>query len=96
MGTDKAMLDADLARIYGVKTKVLNQAVKRNIERFPENFMFRLTQEEFGTLRHQARQSGLRSQIVTSKTGAGRGGAALSTLCFHRTWRRDGGDGVEH
>ena len=71
MRTDKVMVDSDLARIYGVKTKVLNQAVKRNIERFPEDFMFRMTQGEFGTLRHQAGRSGLRSQIVTSKTGGG-------------------------
>ena len=40
------MLDRDLAEIYGVETKVLNQAVKRNIERFPEQFMFNLTKEE--------------------------------------------------
>ena len=39
----KVMLDNDLAEMYGVPTKVLNQAVKRNIERFPEDFMFRLT-----------------------------------------------------
>ena len=42
----KVMLDKDLAEMYGVQTKVLNQAVKRNIERFPEDFMFQLTNEE--------------------------------------------------
>ena len=42
----KVMLDRDLAEMYGVQTKVLNQAVKRNIERFPEDFMFQLTTEE--------------------------------------------------
>ena len=42
----KVMLDRDLAEMYGVQTKVLNQAVKRNIERFPEDFMFQLTNEE--------------------------------------------------
>ena len=42
----KVMFDRDLARLYGVKTMVLNQAVKRNIERFPEDFMFQLTREE--------------------------------------------------
>ncbi|MFH0939747.1 MAG: ORF6N domain-containing protein [Planctomycetota bacterium] len=42
----KIMLDADLAEIYGVFTKAFNQAVKRNIERFPPDFMFRLTDEE--------------------------------------------------
>ena len=49
------MLDSDLATLYGVETKVLNQAVKRNSQRFPEDFMFKLTKEEC-----------LRSQIVTS------------------------------
>ena len=55
----KVMLDSDLAELYGVETKVLNQAVKRNSERFPASFMFQLTagEEEF-----------LRSQIVTSKS----------------------------
>lgn len=43
----KVMLDRDLAELYGVETRMLNQAVKRNIERFPEDFMFRLTTEEF-------------------------------------------------
>ena len=43
---EKVMLDRDLADLYGVGTKVLNQAVNRNLERFPEDFMFRLTKEE--------------------------------------------------
>ncbi len=51
------MLDFDLAELYEVETRVLNQAVKRNIERFPERFMFRLTKEEWETMR---------SQIVTA------------------------------
>ena len=42
----KVMLDRDLADLYGVATKVLNQAVKRNEKRFPEDFMFQLSQEE--------------------------------------------------
>ncbi len=54
----KVMLDSDLARLYEVETKVLNQSVKRNIERFPADFMFQITQEEYEVLR---------SQIVTSK-----------------------------
>ena len=54
------MLDRDLAKLYGVETKVLNQAVKRNIKRFPEDFMFQLTMEEC-----------LRSQIVTLNTKQG-------------------------
>lgn len=47
------MLDSDLARLYGVATKVLNQAVKRNIERFPDDFMLQLTWEEVQCLRSQ-------------------------------------------
>jgi phage regulator Rha-like protein len=60
--SEKIIIDADLAQLYGVETKVLVQAVKRNLRRFPTDFMFRLTEEEFGFLR---------SQFVTSK---GRGG----------------------
>ena len=58
----KVMLDYDLASIYGVETRTLNQAVKRNIERFPPDFMFRLTEEEWDALA----QSGMISQIVIS------------------------------
>ena len=49
----QVMLDSDLAKIYGVETKNLNLAVKRNIERFPENFRFQLTEEEWASLRLQ-------------------------------------------
>ena len=49
----KVMLDADLAKLYQVETKVLNQAVKRNTERFPSDFMFRLTAEEVLNMRSQ-------------------------------------------
>jgi hypothetical protein len=49
----RIMLDADLAELYGIETKVLVQAVKRNLERFPEDFMFQLSQEEFAILRSQ-------------------------------------------
>lgn len=47
----KVMLDFDLAELYGIETKVLKQAVKRNLKRFPSDFMFELTKEEFGNLR---------------------------------------------
>ena len=47
------MLDKDLAELYGVKTKVFIQAVKRNKKRFPKDFMFRLTKKEFENLRYQ-------------------------------------------
>ena len=49
----KVMLDVDLAKLYGVPTKALNRAVKRNLERFPEDFMFQLTYQEVRTLRCQ-------------------------------------------
>lgn len=49
----KVMLDFDLAELYDVETKVLNQAVKRNINRFPSDFMFRLTKDEWETMRSQ-------------------------------------------
>jgi len=59
----KVMLDKDLAELYEVKTKVFNQTVRRNMERFPSDFMFHLTKEEF---------ENLRSQIVTSSWGGQR------------------------
>lgn len=60
--SQKVLLDADLAALYGVQTKVLVQAVKRNLDRFPDDFMFQLDASEWGSLR---------SQIVTSKTTRG-------------------------
>jgi len=51
--SQRVMLDRDLAEMYGVETRVLNQAVKRNIERFPEDFMFQLTDEEFQNWKSQ-------------------------------------------
>lgn len=60
---EKVMLDADLARLYQTETRVLVQAVKRNSGRFPVDFMFQLTKEEFANLR---------SQIVTSSQWGGR------------------------
>jgi len=62
----QVMLDSDLAVLYGVETKVLNQAVDRNIERFPEDFMFQLTWDECESLRSQIVTLNLRSQFVTS------------------------------
>ena len=59
---EKVMLDRDLARLYGVETKVLNRAVKRNLQRFPSDFMFQLTDDEANLLR---------CQIGTSKQGRG-------------------------
>lgn len=59
----QVMLDRDLAELYGVETKRLNEQVKRNIERFPEDFMFQLTPNEFDNLK---------SQFATSKLLQGR------------------------
>ena len=68
----QVMVDRDLAELYGVETKVINQAVKRNLERFPEEFRFQLTAEEYDFLRSQSVTSkgpndSLRSQFVTLK-----------------------------
>ena len=65
----KVMLDSDLAELYGIPTKALKQAVKRNLKRFPDDFMFVCTNEEFNTLR---------SQSVTSN----RGGARYLPMAF--------------
>ena len=55
---EKVMFDSDLADLYGVETKRLNEQVKRNIERFPDDFMFQLSQEEFKILKSQIATSG--------------------------------------
>ncbi len=68
----KVMLDSDLAELYGVETKILNQAVKRNSARFPEDFMFQLSDNE---------SNNLRSQIVTSKKH-NHGGARYLPFAF--------------
>src|SRR5271170_1989364 len=67
----KVMLDTDLAELYGVPTKRLNEQVKRNLKRFPEDFMFQLRDEEWGLLR---------SQFATSNEG--RGGRRVTPFAF--------------
>jgi hypothetical protein len=67
----KVMIDRDLAELYGIETKVLKQTVKRNIERFPKDFMFEMTDKEF---------QDWRSQIVTSKSD--RMGLRHAPFCF--------------
>ena len=67
----KVMIDRDLAEMYGVQTKALNQAVKRNIERFPEDFMFQLTTEE---------TQNWKSQIVTTNS------IKMGSVCVYGTW----------
>ncbi len=74
---EKVILDSDLAELYGVPTKVLNQAVQRNLERFPSDFMFQLAQNEAANLRSQIvtsknAEDSLRSQIATLKHGGRR------------------------
>jgi len=74
----KVMLSTDLAGLYGVEPRVLVQAVKRNIERFPSDFMFQLAKEEFDTLNAQVAISNLKSQTVISSS-AGWGGVRRAT-----------------
>jgi ORF6N domain len=83
---ERVMLDFDLAALYEVETRVLNQAVKRNIKRFPDDFMFQLTSAEFESIKFQTEainkgasspivmkdQPNLKSQIVTSSWGGTR------------------------
>ena len=87
----KVMFDFDLAQMYGVETRVLNQAVKRNIERFPEDFMFQLTKGEFMILKSQIATSNstdiqgdrvLMSQSVISKPVERRGGTQKLPYAF--------------
>lgn len=67
------MIDSDLARLYGVETKRLKEQVKRNLNRFPSDFMFELTKEETVSLR---------SQIATSNQEGGRGGNRYRAFAF--------------
>jgi hypothetical protein len=69
----RVMLDSDLAKVYGVSTKALVQAVKRNPARFPPDFMFALMEQE---------DAALRSQIVTSNARPGRGGRRTAPYAF--------------
>ena len=71
----QVMIDRDLAYLYNVETKVLNQAVKRNLNRFPEHFRFQLTEEEY---------ENLRSQFVTSSEDNAHGGRRYYAVCFYR------------
>ena len=73
----KVMLDFDLAEIYGIETRVLKQSVRRNIERFPDDFMFELTESEYNLLKVS-----LRSQIVTSNYDSKRGGIRYMPFAF--------------
>ena len=91
---EKVMLDADIAMLYGVATKVLNQAVKRNLSRFPEDFMFRLTQDEMDAVQNVRCQVGtsnvtdaddIRSQSVTGSRSQSVTGSRSQTVTGSRS-----------
>ena len=96
----RVMLDFDLAAMYGVETRVLNQSVKRNIERFPEDFMFQLTKGEFDIWKSQNATSNivknqedtfLISQIVTSNlTDNQHDGVLISQIATSKPVERRG------
>jgi hypothetical protein len=81
----RVILDHDLARLYGVATKVLNQAVKRNLDRFPEDFMFQLTKVE-------AEEWGSPEAFKVTNCDLEenpRDKYQVPTLCFYRAWNLD-------
>lgn len=81
----RVMLDFDLAALYEVETKALNQAVKRNIERFPADFMFRLTPGEWSEIRSQivtTLSQNTQYQLVGDQLNRG---FRVFPLCFYRT-----------
>ena len=91
----QVMLDFDLAFLYGVETKALNQAVKRNINRFPEDFMFKLTKSELEILRSQIvtsnpierqQNTNWKSQIVTSNLDNNHGSDILKSQIAISRW----------
>jgi hypothetical protein len=71
---ENVILDSDLAKLYDVETRRLSEQVRRNVEKFPDDFMFQLTKEEF---------ENLKSQIATSSSGWG--GRREAPICFHGT-----------
>ncbi len=77
---ERVILDSDLARIYGVTTKRLNQQVRRNLERFPDDFVFQLTKDEFDRLK---------LQNATSKQGVVVG---VNFLLSSQSWCNHGGE----
>lgn len=82
----KVMLDETLAKLYQVETKILIRQIKRNVERFPEDFMFQLTKEEWNDLRCHfgtSKLKFLKARNGTSKTK--RGGRRYASLCLYRT-----------
>ena len=77
----QVILDRDLARLYGVETRVLNQAVQRNIERFPEDFMFQLSKEEAESSRSQSVMLNEEDELSRSQ---------FAPFCGLNRWRGNG------
>jgi hypothetical protein len=89
---ERVMLDRDLAALYEIETKALNLAVKRNIKRFPKDFMFQLTKEEFEDLRFQIEtldrsDHPLRLQTETLKKGVANTPNTYRTSSPNKVWR---------
>ena len=83
---EPVVLDTDLAKIYGIETGQFNRAIKRNAARFPKDFAFQLTQEEWDALR---------CQIGTLKPGRSWSAPQVPAAGFHRARRHHGSDGPE-
>jgi hypothetical protein len=91
----RVMLDADLACLYGVATKRLNEQVRRNLDRFPADFLFQLTAEEAQSIRSQGVAANLRSQIATTSS-ASHGGRRYRPYAFTEHGGADGGQRTEY
>jgi hypothetical protein len=89
----KVMLDSDLAMLYGAETRALNQAVKRNIRRFPDDFMFQVTKEEWNALRSQiVTLEDLKSQnVISNLSGNQQEGVLISQFVTSKPIERRGG-----
>lgn len=79
---EKVMLDSDLASIYGIETKMLNRAAKRNLERFPYDFMFQLSEEEWVALKCQIGTSKDKSELKSQNAASKRGGRRTLPYVF--------------
>jgi hypothetical protein len=89
----KVILAADLAALYGVQTKRLNQQVRRNSDRFPEDFCFQLNKDEADALKNNSTADSLRLQNVTLKRGQH---SKVPSFGIYRTRRDHGGHGPKH
>ncbi|GAB4329093.1 MAG: hypothetical protein Kow00127_21560 [Bacteroidales bacterium] len=82
----QVMIDEDLADLYGIETKYLNRAVKRNPDRFPEAFMFQLTKEEYEALRFQIGTSDKDENLRFQNGTSNRGGRRYLPYAFTELW----------